>query len=122
MRTFRTAGPLAFSIQHLPLATIGLEIHAQLRTASKIFCGCSTAYGAPPNTNVCQVCLGYPGALPVLNRAAVELAARAAVALGCTFLLITDIMFDGARVWVYSGAVSLFTVGLWQLNPDGTRR
>ena len=68
----------------MPLATIGLEIHAQLRTASKIFCGCSTAYGAPPNTNVCQVCLGYPGALPVLNRAAVELAARAAVALGCT--------------------------------------
>src|SRR5215510_8820827 len=62
---------------------IGLEIHAQLRTASKIFCGCSTAFGAPPNTHVCPVCLGFPGALPMLNRAAVDLAIRAGVALSC---------------------------------------
>ena len=62
---------------------IGLEIHAQLLTASKIFCGCSTAFGAPPNTHVCPVCLGLPGALPVLNRAAVDLGVRAALALGC---------------------------------------
>ena len=62
---------------------IGLEIHAHLRTASKIFCGCSTAFGAPPNTHVCPVCLGFPGALPVLNRSAVDLAIRAGLALGC---------------------------------------
>src|SRR5437867_9432684 len=62
---------------------IGLEIHAQLLTASKIFCGCSTAFGAAPNTHVCPVCLGLPGALPVLNRAAVDLAIRAALALDC---------------------------------------
>jgi len=63
---------------------IGLEIHAQLLTASKIFCGCSTTFGAPPNTQVCPVCLGLPGALPVLNRAAVDDAIRASLALGCT--------------------------------------
>src|SRR5262245_47028437 len=63
---------------------IGLEVHAQLLTTTKIFCGCSTTFGAPPNTNVCAVCLGLPGALPVLNQRAVELAVRAALALGCT--------------------------------------
>src|SRR5437899_870054 len=63
---------------------IGLEIHAQLLTASKMFCACSTAFGAAPNTHVCPVCLGLPGALPVLNRAAVDDAVRAALALGCT--------------------------------------
>jgi aspartyl-tRNA(Asn)/glutamyl-tRNA(Gln) amidotransferase subunit B len=63
---------------------IGLEIHAQLLTASKIFCGCSTAFGAAPNTHVCPVCLGLPGALPVLNQAAVTCAIRAGLALGCT--------------------------------------
>jgi aspartyl-tRNA(Asn)/glutamyl-tRNA(Gln) amidotransferase subunit B len=64
-------------------AVIGLEVHAQLQTATKIFCGCSTSFGAPPNANVCPVCLGFPGVLPVLNRAAVDLAIRAALALGC---------------------------------------
>ena len=65
-------------------AVIGLETHVQLRTVSKMFCGCSTAFGAPPNTNVCPVCLGLPGALPMPNGLALQLAVRAALALGCT--------------------------------------
>jgi aspartyl-tRNA(Asn)/glutamyl-tRNA(Gln) amidotransferase subunit B len=62
---------------------IGLEVHVHLLTATKIFCSCSTRFGAPPNSNVCPVCLGMPGALPVLNRKAVEFAALAAMALNC---------------------------------------
>ena len=62
---------------------IGLEIHAHLLTRTKIFCGCSTAFGAPPNSQTCPVCLGLPGALPVLNRRAVDDAVKAALALGC---------------------------------------
>jgi aspartyl-tRNA(Asn)/glutamyl-tRNA(Gln) amidotransferase subunit B len=63
---------------------IGLEVHVQLGTRSKMFCSCATSFGDPPNTNVCPVCLGLPGALPVPNREAVRLGIRAALALGCT--------------------------------------
>ena len=62
---------------------VGLEVHVQLLTRTKLFCNCSTAFGAPPNANTCPVCLALPGALPVLNENAVRLAARAAFALGC---------------------------------------
>jgi aspartyl-tRNA(Asn)/glutamyl-tRNA(Gln) amidotransferase subunit B len=64
-------------------AVIGLEVHAHLLTASKIFCGCATSFGAPPNTQVCEVCLGMPGSLPVLNRKAVEFALKMALATNC---------------------------------------
>ena len=64
-------------------AVIGLEVHVQLSTRTKIFCGCPTGFGAPANTNICPVCMGMPGSMPVLNRAAVELAIQAALALNC---------------------------------------
>src|SRR6476469_6643548 len=63
---------------------VGLEVHVQLKTRTKAFCACSTEYGAPPHTNVCPVCLALPGALPLLNAHAVELATRAASARCCT--------------------------------------
>jgi aspartyl-tRNA(Asn)/glutamyl-tRNA(Gln) amidotransferase subunit B len=76
----RTSGDV--STRYEPV--IGLEVHAQLRTATKIFCSCRNRFGDAPNTNVCPVCLGLPGALPVLTRAAVSLAVRAALATECT--------------------------------------
>jgi aspartyl-tRNA(Asn)/glutamyl-tRNA(Gln) amidotransferase subunit B len=73
--------PVAKRSKYEPV--IGLEVHVQLLTKTKIFCGCSTQFGNPPNTNVCPVCLGLPGPLPVLNRQAVEFAVLAAMALNC---------------------------------------
>ncbi|GGH82991.1 aspartyl-tRNA(Asn)/glutamyl-tRNA(Gln) amidotransferase subunit B [Pullulanibacillus pueri] len=71
---------------------IGLEVHVELKTNSKIFCGCSTEFGAPPNTHTCPICLGHPGVLPVLNEQAVDFAMRAAMALNCE--IATDTKFD----------------------------
>jgi len=78
------AGAIAADVLAKYEPVIGLEVHVQLLTNSKIFCGCSTRFGDPPNTNVCPVCLGLPGTLPVLNKRAVEMAMRAALALHCT--------------------------------------
>jgi aspartyl-tRNA(Asn)/glutamyl-tRNA(Gln) amidotransferase subunit B len=71
---------------------IGLEVHLQLNTKSKVFCGCSTDFGSAPNTQVCPVCLGFPGSLPVLNRRALELGAKVAIALNCR--IAKKIIFD----------------------------
>lgn len=64
-------------------AVIGLEVHTELQTKTKIFCSCRTSFGADPNTNVCPVCLGLPGVLPVLNKKVLEYAVRAGLALNC---------------------------------------
>ena len=63
---------------------IGLEVHAQLQTRTKLFCGCENRFGTASNANTCPICLGHPGVLPVVNDHAVELAVRAALGLGCT--------------------------------------
>jgi aspartyl-tRNA(Asn)/glutamyl-tRNA(Gln) amidotransferase subunit B len=68
-------------------ANIGLEVHVQLRTKSKMFCGCPNAFGGEPNTHVCPVCLGYPGALPVINGEAIRLTVRTGLLLNCTINL-----------------------------------
>ena len=65
------------------IPVIGLEVHAQLKTDTKIFCNCSTKFGAPPNTHVCPVCLGMPGVLPVLNKKVVEFAIKLGIATNC---------------------------------------
>ena len=64
--------------------TLGLEVHVELNTDTKMFCGCPTGFGAEPNTQVCPVCLGLPGALPVANRAAIEATNRIGLALNCS--------------------------------------
>ncbi len=75
VKEFRT------SMSEVYTTIIGLEVHVQLATASKLFCGCSTRFGAEPNTQTCPVCIGLPGTLPVMNRNAFELALKTAVAL-----------------------------------------
>ena len=65
-------------------ATIGLEVHVQLKTRTKMFCGCPTEFGGAPNTNVCPVCLGYPGAMPVMNEEAIRLCVMTGLMIGST--------------------------------------
>jgi aspartyl-tRNA(Asn)/glutamyl-tRNA(Gln) amidotransferase subunit B len=82
-RTAQEASRIAPEVMARYEAVIGLEVHAQLQTKTKAFCGCSTHFGGAPNSNTCPVCLGLPGALPVLNKRALELALRASLAIGC---------------------------------------
>jgi len=84
MTKFATDSALSLELLAKYEPVIGLEVHVQLHTNTKIFCGCSTRFGDQPNSNVCPVCLGLPGTLPVLNKRAVEMAMRAALAINCT--------------------------------------
>src|SRR6202163_3486618 len=83
MTKFVTESAISSELQEKYEAVIGLEVHAQLLTKTKIFCGCSTQFGDSPNSNTCPVCLGLPGTLPILNKRAVEMGMRAALALNC---------------------------------------
>jgi len=79
---------------------IGMEVHVELATQTKIFCGCSTAFGAPPNTQVCPICLGMPGVLPVLNKTALEYTLRAAIALQPAHLSWYELTLE-PNTWFY---------------------
>lgn len=111
-------------------AVIGLEVHAQLLTDTKIFCGCRNEFGAPPNTNVCPVCLGMPGSLPVLNRRAVEFAVKAALALNCK---INEYSVFARKHYFYPDLPKAYQITQYELpfaehgwleieKPDGTRK
>lgn len=108
---------------------IGLEIHAQLLTRTKLFCSCSVAFGSLPNSNVCPVCLGWPGALPVMNARAAELAVRAALALGCDINRVSEFsrkqyfypdLPKGYQISQYDAPFS--TRGRLDIDIDGERK
>ncbi len=108
---------------------IGLEVHVQLKTATKIFCGCSTRFGDPPNSNTCPVCLGLPGSLPVLNKRAVELGLRASLALNLEVQAYSRFarknyfypdLPKGYQISMYE--LPLATAGWLEIDHDGTRK
>ena len=106
---------------------VGLEVHCELSTATKLFCGCRNAFGDEPNTNVCPVCLGLPGSLPVLNRRAVELALRIGAALNCTakrsiFHRKNYFYPDMPKDYQISQYDEPINVDGWMELPDGSRR
>lgn len=100
---------------------IGLEVHCQLLTQSKLFCGCSTRFGAEPNSHVCPVCLGLPGALPVPNAAAIQLAMRAALALECT---VREHSVFARKNYFYPDMSKNYQISQYELplNEDGRLR
>ena len=108
---------------------IGLEVHAQLLTDSKIFCGCSTRFGATPNHNTCPVCVGFPGALPVLNKKVVEFALRAGIAMNCKIVSYSRMarknyfypdLPKGYQISQYE--LPICTDGYIDINVDGSKR
>ena len=91
---------------------IGLEVHAHLRTESKIFCGCSTRFGSPANTQTCPVCLGLPGVLPVLNKEALRYAIKVGLALNCR---IADMMKFDRKNYFYPDLPKNFQISQYAL-------
>src|SRR5579862_8205104 len=91
---------------------IGLEVHAQLKTQTKMFCSCPTKFGAPPNTQVCPVCLGLPGSLPVVNGKAFDLAVKAALALNCEIVRFTK---ADRKNYYYPDLPKNYQISQWDL-------
>ena len=96
---------------------IGLEVYVQLKTRTKAFCRCSTNFGDAPNENTCPVCLALPGALPVLNERAVELAVRAALAVGCT---VHERSLSARQNYFYPGRQNGYQISKFR-NPPAER-